>query len=577
MLAVLAADVAGYTRLMERAEELTHKRLKDIHRNVVLRSIARNSGNIVKNLGDGFLATFSSAVAATQCAIEIQTEIRPFCYGKAQSDTILYRIGINLADVIIEAHDVFGDGVNVAARLQTYAEPGGIVVSGMVAEAIAGQVAATVTSVGDFFPKNLSRPIRAFVVHPHNAPAAAVTTAASGMDRPSIAVLPFRHLGADPEDAILAEGAIEGIIHTLAGLDNLLVISQGSTQAYAGQRPDARDVGRDLGVRYVLSGSMHRAGKRLRILTELIDAETGTVASADRYDGDLEDLFDLQDRISAHAVAIIAPHVHEWELRRARRKPAENLTAYELMLRGTDLMLRLDEASFNRARGLLQKAIAEDPGYAPARAYAAYWHLLRIGQGWSPDIGADNAEADRCAAAALERDEGYALALAIRGHMKSFLHRAFAEAGELLDRALRAGPNVALCWSFASATSGYRGDGVTAVLQAERAMRISPRDPFGFRHEHMLSQSHYINGNFKEAVAWGERAAQHNRRMASNLRTLCASLIALGETVRAREVATELLAVEPRFRIGPWSERTPLTGTILEGFAARLREAGLPE
>ena len=247
------------------------------------------------------------------------------------------------------------------------------------------------------------------------------------------------------------------------------------------------------------------------------------------------------------------------------------------MLRAVDLMLRLNEFDFDRARGLFQQAIAEDPGYAPAWAHAAYWHMLRIGQGWTPDIAADNAEALRCAVAALERDEGYAPALAIRGHMMSFLEHDFAGATVLLERALSAGPNVALAWSFASATSGYLGDGATAVLRAEQAIRISPRDPYAFRHEHMLSQAHYINGNFEEAVAWGGRAAERNRRMTSNLRTLCAALVATGEVEQARTVARDLLAVEPTFRIMPWSRRTPLAGAILEHFTARLREAGLQD
>jgi tetratricopeptide (TPR) repeat protein len=247
------------------------------------------------------------------------------------------------------------------------------------------------------------------------------------------------------------------------------------------------------------------------------------------------------------------------------------------MLRGTDLMLRLDETDFNRARGMLQQAISEDPGFAPAWAYAAYWHLLRIGQGWSPDVAADNAEAVRCAAVALQRDEGYALALAIRGHMKSFLERDFIAATVLLNRALEAGPNVALAWSFASATSGYLGDGPAAVLRAERAMRLSPRDPFAFRHQTMLAQAHYINGNYEEAVAWGERAAASNPNFTSNTRILIAGLVALGQFERARELARGVMAREPNFRITPWAARTPLNGAILDGVVAGLREAGLPD
>ena len=578
LLAVLIADVAGYARLMERAEEETHGRLTQINRRIVLATLAQHDGTLIKHTGDGFLATFRSAVSAAHCALAIQEQTAAANLGLPAHDAIWFRMGLNLADVIIEEHDVFGDGVNVAARLQKYAEPGGIVVSDPVAEAIVGRVPATVVSVGDFYPKNLSRPIRAFVMHSHRTQPVRSIVAPESRERPSIAVLPFSFDGgSDSENAYFAAGVIEGIIHVLSGLDELLVISQVSTLAYAGQRPDARAVGRELGVRNVLSGSVRRSGNRLRILTELSETETGTVASSDRYDGELADLFEIQDRISAQAVGNIAPHIREWELQRARRKPADNLTAYDLLLRGNDLMLRLEESDFNRARGLLQQAIAEDPGYAPAWAYAAYWHILRIGQGWSSDIGSDHAAAVHCSEAALERDEGFALALAIRGHMKSFLDHDFTGASALLDRALASGPNLSLGWSFASATSGYLGDGPVAVLRAEHALRLSPRDPFLFRHESMLAQAHYINGNHEQAVEWAERAARSNARFSSNLRVLIAALVTLGQTERAAGHATALIAAEPGFRILPWAHRTPLRGALLDGVVARLREAGLPD
>lgn len=575
----MAADVAGYTRLMERAEEQTHTRLMQINQKIVMAMLAQHEGRLVKHTGDGFLATFRSAVSAANCGLAIQEQTAAANRNVPAGDAILFRIGLNLADIIIEEHDVFGDGVNVAARLQQYAEPGGIVVSGIVAEAITGEVPATIVSVGDFYPKNLSRPIQAFVLHRHGSPPAPAAISQHNRERPSIAVLPFSVVSAcnDNDSAYLAGGVIEGIIHVLSGLDELLVISQGSTVAYAGQRPDVRAVGRDLGVRYVLSGSLRRAGNRLRIQTELSETETGTVARTDRYDGELADLFEIQDRISAQAVSSIAPNIREWELHRARRKPADSLTAYDLLLRGNDLMLRLSESDFNRARGLLQQAIAEDPGYAPAWAYAAYWHILRIGQGWSPDMEADHAIAVRCSEAALERDEGLALALAIRGHMKSFLDHDFQGAAALLERALASGPNLPLAWSFASATSGYLGDGPVAVLRAERALRLSPRDPFAFRHESMLAQAHYINGNHEQAIEWGERALRSNARYSSNLRVLIAALVAAGQGKRAAEHAKALLAAEPGFRLLSWAKRTPFRGALLDGVVARLREAGLPD
>jgi TolB-like protein len=394
-------------------------------------------------------------------------------------------------------------------------------------------------------------------------------------DRPSIVVLPFQAPSGDGQDGWFAAGVIEGIVHVLCGLDDLFVISQASSQAM-GPGEDVARIGEALGVRYVLRGSVWRADGRLRLTATLVEAESGRVLRAEKLDGAPGDLFGMQDRIAAQVVAAIAPTVRSHELQRAMRKPPESLTAYDCVLRALHLMPRLEEAAYAQAGDLLREAVATDPGYAPGWGYLAYWHLLGIGQGWSRDLSADNEAAARCSAAALECDANYALALAIRGHMLSFLNRDYLAAAAVLDHALEAGPNCALAWSFASATSGYLGDGPTAVLRAEQAMRLSPRDPFLFRHEHMLSQAHYIAGDHEAAVAGGEQSARRVAGLTSNLRTLTAALVALGQMERARAVAAQLMAVEPGFRIGPWSQRTPLCGALLETFVARLRQAGLP-
>ncbi len=237
----------------------------------------------------------------------------------------------------------------------------------------------------------------------------------------------------------------------------------------------------------------------------------------------------------------------------------------------------MDKESFSRARGLLQQAMAHDPGYAPAYSYAAYWHMFRIGQGWSPDQAGDNAEAARTAAAAIERDPGDALGLAIYGHMQSFIRKDYDTALEYLDRALAAGPSCAMAWTMSSATYGYLGEGATAVLRAEHGLRLSPLDSHVFMHEAILSQAHYINGNYDEAIAWGRKSAQHNPQLTSNLRVLTASLVAVGKVDEAREMARELLSVEPTFGLRAFAARTPLRGAILDILVDRLRAAGLPE
>jgi len=572
---VVAADVVGYTRLMELDEQGTHSRLMKLRFSTMQPLIASRQGRIVKNTGDGFMVLFDSADAATQCAIEMQKAVAALEASEPADRRICFRMGVNVADIIVEDHDVYGDGVNVAARLQTYAEPGGIVISGSVADQIDGTHGMSVLDLGQMHMRNLTHPVRVLSLRVTDAPTATVGETHAGYEpRPSIAVLPFRKLES-ADDAYFADGIVDNIIHSLAALKELFVISRGSTLGYGGQTIDARTVGRELGVRYVLYGSVQRSGTRLRIATELSDAETGEVIRADHYNGHLEELFDLQDLIAVEVVKTIAPHVRDRELKRALRKHPQNMTAYDLVLQALEPLHQLDYATFSRARGLLQRAMTLDPSYAPAFSYAAWWHSYRVGQEWSPDVAMDSAEAVRLSAAAVERDPNDALALAIGGHEKSFLVKDFDTAIQDFERALSACPNSATAWTLKGATHCFMGDGPNAVRCAETGLRLSPIDQSVFFAEHILSQAHYINGNFQEAVEWGLRACKHNGRLTSNLRTLTASLVAAGKLDEARDVAERHLHAAPNFSLKAWAARTPLQGSIREIFADRLRLAGM--
>jgi adenylate cyclase len=576
LVAILAADVVGYSRLMEEDEAATVHELKG-HQAVVLPAVGHYGGRVIDTAGDGILAEFPSVINATECAVEIQTIMARRNEPQPESRRMRFRIGINLGDVIHDDTRIYGDGVNVAARLETYAEPGGVVVSGAVAEQIGSLAGVRVVNLGELHLRNISRPVRAFALQ-LDARARALGDAPVGAGgRPSIVVLPFRKNQSDPDDAYFADGIVDNIIHALAGLKELFVISRGSTLGYGGARIDVRAIGRELGVRYVMYGSVQRAAGHLRIATELSDAETGAIVLSERYDGEVSALFALQDIISTQIVTTIAPHVRQRERLRAMRKHPKNLTAYDLVLQALGPLYEVDYESSSRARGLLQQAMAFDPGYAPAYSYAAYCHMIRINQGWSSDERADITEAARTAAAAIERDPSDALALSIYGHVQSFLLKDYDTAVEYLDRALAAGPSCALAWTMSSATCGYLGQGATAVLRAEHGLRLSPLDSHVFFHEHILSQAHYINGNYDEAIAWARKAAQHNPRLTSNLRVLAASLVVVGKVDEATEVARQLLAVDPRFGLRAFAARTPLPGAIRDTFVDRLRAAGLPD
>jgi adenylate cyclase len=574
---ILAADVVGYSRLMEADEEGTHARLMHLRFSLMEPVIGLHRGRVIKNTGDGFLAMFDHAVAGLEAAQELQRAAMVAEAEVAAERRIVFRMGINVAEVIVEDHDIYGDGVNVAARLQTLAEPGGIVISGIVAEQAGGTLGMQSVDLGQLHMHNRKHPVRVLSLRLPGAPNTVVGEAEAGTEpRPSIAVLPFRKLTTG-DDNYFADGIVDNIIQSLAALRELFVISRGSTLGFGGGPIDARAIGRALGVRYLLYGSVQRSGERLRIGTELSDADAGEVLRADHYDGEMGQLFLLQDRIAEETVRVIAPRVREHELKRAMKKHPQNMTAYDLMLQALDCLYRLDYASFSRARGLLQRAMIIDPGYAPAFALAARWHSIRVGQEWSPDYLSDREEASRLALAAIQRDESDALAWAVYGHTQSFLAKEYDGAIASIDRSIASCPNLALAWTVKGATLCFTGEGPSALHCARRGLRLSPTDSHVFFAEHILSQAHYVNGDFAAAVDWAKRSYRKNNRSASNMRVLAASLVAGGDIEPARTVARHHAEIAPAFTLSAWAARTPFRGTLLERFVEQLRVAGFHE
>jgi TolB-like protein len=333
LAAILAADVAGYSRLMHSDEEATHARLTALLTEVVHPAIAEHGGRIVKNTGDGFLAEFPSAVGALRAAMQFQTRIHDLTTDEVEDRRIVFRVGINIGDVIIEPHDIFGDGVNIAARLESIAEPGGICISSSAHDHVLGKIAVEFVDLGQQRLKNIARPIRIFKVLDRVAAAKPKPTLALP-DKPSIAVLPFQNLSADPEQEYFADGVVEDITMALSRFRWPFVIDRSSSFTYKGRAVEVKHVGRELGIRYVLEGSVRKAGNRIRIAGQLIDAETGAHLWADRFEGALQDVFDLQDYVTSGVVSAIAPKLQSAEIKRAKRKPTENLHAYDYYLRG---------------------------------------------------------------------------------------------------------------------------------------------------------------------------------------------------------------------------------------------------
>ena len=396
-------------------------------------------------------------------------------------------------------------------------------------------------------------------------------------ERPSIAVLPFRQDHLDPDDAYFADGIIEGIVHVLAGVDGLFVVSRGSALAFAQVSLDARVVGRELGVRYVLYGGVRRSGGRLRVSTELTEAASGTILRADRHESEAEELFALQDRIADQVVATIAPQLRQHELGRSLRKPPANLTAYDLVLRALDEMRRMDHAALDRAHQLLERAMQADPESALPFSYTAWWHSLRIAQGWAPDVTSEAEAAGRLAEAALLRDRQDAFALALRGFLLAYNDHKFESARRMLDQAVSISPSCAIAWTWGAALRCWLNEGHEAVRWAERALRLAPFDDFTFLHKHILAQAHYTNGAFPLAETGARAALAANPQHLPNWRTLIVTLVALERSLEAREVARRMLDHDPGFTLTGFLARTPLQGTMRDVFAERLRFAGLPD
>jgi adenylate cyclase len=605
---ILSADAQGYSRLMGEDEVGTVRTLTS-HRAAMRNVISRLRGRVVDSPGDNLLAEFASVADAVECAVDIQRVLGERNAQLAEERRLKFRIGVNLGDVLVDDDRIYGDAINVAARLQSLAEAGGIAISGTAYDQVESKLPYRYEPLGEHSVKNIAKAVRVYrvVLERTPSPPPSVETSATARGgpgkgqrerdaaqaaargagrsrhgptahRPSIAVLPFREYDVQAGGSYFADGIVEDIVGALASLPDLFVISRCSTLGFRGATADVRSVGRTLDVQYVLSGSVRRMAQRIRTGAELCDTETGAVLWTDSLDGTVDDLFALQDRLSERIVTTIAPHVRQAELRRALRKRPDSLDAYDFVLRGLDLMYRLRRDEFERAREMFQRAIDLDPAYATPYALSANWHSIRVGQGWSEDLIRDYQEVTRLGTAALERDPFDALALALCGHVRAFLFHDYEPAFALFDRALAASPNSSEAWLWSSPAFSYVGEGDEARRRAEQAIRLSPFDPHLFIRHTALALALYTSGDFENAATWGRKAMSQNPRYTAMLRILIVSLVAAGHIDEARSVANVLLEYEPTFRVESFCRTYAYKDPVRrETLATHLRSAGLPD
>ncbi len=489
LAAVAFIDIVGYSILMANDSARTHVRWMSLLSNVVQPLAAEHRGRVVKSTGDGILAEFPSAVDAVTWAVAVQHGAAEFA-GSADETSILLRISVHLGDVVETSDDIYGDGVNVAARLQEHAEPGGVVISEAIHDLVRGNLPSPARDLGLLRLKNYERSVRVYALALPRGQATAPAQPRVG-PLPSIAVLPLKNLGGVEADGYFSAGIVDDIIVSLSGLRELLVIAHSSTVRYQQQDLDVREVGRAFGVHYVMTGSVRRSAKQVRVTVHLCDAQTGVSLWSDATEAPLGELFEVQDRIVSRIVAGIAPHVRSEELRRAMRKRPDNFTAYDFTLRALETVNGLRRETFDKALEYLECAIQEDGNFAMSAAWAARWYSLNIGQGWSKNVQQDLKRASQYASRAIDLDSGNALALATYAHLRSRWFRDYETALQYFDRALATCPNSALAWNLSALTLAYVGRSQEAIQRAEHALRLSPLDSGAFFYHAVLGWAYY--------------------------------------------------------------------------------------
>jgi adenylate cyclase len=584
LAAILAADVAGYSRLMGADEEGTLSRLMTYRRELIEPKIKQHHGRVVKTTGDGFLIEFSSVVDAVRCSIEVQQGMAERNADVPVENRIEFRIGINLGDVMVERRDLYGDGVNVAARLEALAEPGGICISETVLNHTRDRMRFDVEDAGVRTLKNIARPVHVFrivVADPGRNPLVAQTRepALALPDNPSIAVLPFQNMSGDPEQEYFADGMVEDIISGLSRIGWLFVIARNSSFTYKGKMVDVKQVGRELGVRYVLEGSVRKAGPRVRITGQLIDATTGGHIWADRFEGALEDVFDLQDRVTASVVGAIEPRLQRAEIERAGRKPTASLDAYDYFLRGMASFHLFTRDSLLEAGRLFQRATELDPNYATPYGMAAWCVQLSKTNGWLADREREIADGVRLArrAAALGKDDPTALWSG--GHSLAYLAGEVESGAAHIDRALVLNPNLAAAWSASGWLRIYLGEPANAIERFERAMRLSPLDPFTYFGCTGIALAHVFADHYDEAASWGTKASHEQPNWATSLRVAAIACALSDRMVEAREAMARLREIDPALRLSNLERVAPpfRRPVDLARFTEGLRKAGLPQ
>jgi TolB-like protein/class 3 adenylate cyclase/Tfp pilus assembly protein PilF len=581
--AILAADVAGYSRLMHHDEEGTHARLTTLLKDAVNPAIGEHGGRIVKNTGDGFLAEFPSAVQAVRAAVRFQTRIKELTTDEAEDRRIAFRVGINVGDVIVEPHDIFGDGVNIAARLEGISEPGGVCISSSVYDQVRGKVAVAFADLGEQTLKNIDHPVRIYAIT-SDGPTSATQAEHAGKSplsppRLSIVVLPFANLSGDPEQDYFVDGITESLTTDLSRISGSFVIGRHTAFTYKGKAVDLKKIGRELNVRYVLEGSVQRSGNRLRVNVQLIDAEPGNHLWAERFDKPIADLFDMQDEIVSRLANTLKAQLMDAEARRAQNTlHPDSMDLYFLGRSSFNKGQTLE--NLTQARGYFERALALDPGNIEALIDTAFVDLAVAGGFLTDDRTARVAGAEKALMKALSRAPQKPRAHALLGIAQIQTNRAAQGIAEC-EQALALDPNLAYAHASIGAAKIYIGRPAETEAHIREAFRLSPRDIGAYWWMMFLGNAKSFLGDDEQAVVWLRRSIDADRNLPFTHFNLAAVLAQLGRLDEARAAAQAGLALDAnftlhRFRLGARSDN-PTYLAQRERIYEGMRMAGVPE
>jgi adenylate cyclase len=571
LAAILAADVAGYSRLMGADEEGTLAQFKTHRKELVDPKISEYAGRIVKTTGDGMLVEFASVVDAMRCAIEVQKGMAERNALVPENKRIEFRIGIHQGDIISDAGDTFGDAVNVAARLEALSMPGGICVSSRAQEDGLGKLDVVFEDMGDRQLKNISKAVRAYRIELAGVSAHSASQPLALPDKPSIAVLPFANMSGDPEQEYFADGVSEDIITAISKLHWFFVIARNSTFVYKGKAVDVKQIGSQLGVRYVLEGSVRKSGQRVRISAQLIDASNGNHIWADRYDGDLNDVFALQDRITNSVVAAIEPHLLEAESVRSQNRTPNDVRAWDLLMQASFLFWRLNKTDGDAAISILLRATQLYPDYAPAHSMLAFATLL-LGYLGYIDVQANEAAALAARAAELDRNDPWAY---VALGFAAFTERHTNESIAHFQRALDLNPNFAAAHGYLGWTLAFDGQSDKAIVHSRTAIRMSPHDPQQVIFHGGLAAAHYLAGRYDEAIDSALSVLRFRPTFNGARRLLVAALAQAGRLDEARRELERLKNFQPDISLAWIEKNVPYTPGPMESYLEGWRKVGL--